>query len=104
MYKMHHPKSDIGRIHVTRKGGGRGLLQIEGTSKAELINIAKYLHIKYARDQLVNIVKSQAGNQPNMNLTIKTATEVAEELNQSNGKSDTEKEGIQHIQARLEES
>jgi hypothetical protein len=59
---MHHPKSDIDRIHVTRKGGGRGLLQIEETYKAEIINFAKYLHTKYAEDQFVNIVKSHAGN------------------------------------------
>jgi hypothetical protein len=101
MYKMHHPKSSIDRIHVTRRGGGRGLLQIEGTYKAEIINIAKYLHTNYAEDQFVNIVKSHAGNQPNMSSTIKTAAKVAEELNQSNGNSDTKKEGIQHIQARL---
>jgi len=98
---MHHPKSDIDRIYVTRKWGGRDLLQIEGTYKAEIINTAKYLHTKYAEDQLVNTVKSQAGNQPNMNSTTETAAKVAEELNQSNGNIDTEKEGIQHRQARL---
>jgi hypothetical protein len=104
MYKIHHPKSRIDRIHVTRRGGGRGLLQIEGTYKAEIINNAKYLHTNYAEDQFVNIVKSHAGNQPNTSSTIKTAAKVAEELNQSNGNRDTKKEGIQHIQARLGES
>jgi hypothetical protein len=39
-----------------------------------------------------------------MNSTTETASKVAEELNQSNGNSDTEKEGIQHRQARLGES
>jgi len=29
MYKMHHPKADIDRLYVKRKGGGRGLVQIE---------------------------------------------------------------------------
>ena len=105
MYKMHHPKSDIDRIHVTRRGGGgSGLLQIEGTYKAETINIAKYLHTKYAEDQFVNTVKSHTGNQRNMNSTIKMAAKVVEELNQSNGNSDTKKEGVQHIQARLGQS
>jgi len=28
VYKMHHPKADIDRLYVKRKGGGRGLLQI----------------------------------------------------------------------------
>jgi hypothetical protein len=27
MYKMHHPKAVTYRLHVKRKGGGRGLLQ-----------------------------------------------------------------------------
>jgi len=47
MYKMHHPKADIDRLYVKRKGGGRGLLQIEATYKAEIINIAEYLNTKY---------------------------------------------------------
>jgi len=29
MYKMHHPKADIDRLYVNRKGRGRGLVQIE---------------------------------------------------------------------------
>ena len=41
MYKMHHPKADIERLYVKRKQGGRGLVQIEGTYKAEIINIAE---------------------------------------------------------------
>jgi len=41
MYKIHHPKADIDRLYVQRKGGGRGLLQIEVTYKAEIINTAQ---------------------------------------------------------------
>jgi len=55
---------------VKRKGGGRGLLQIEATYKAEIINIAEYLSMKHAEGQFVNIVKSHDSNQPNMNSTI----------------------------------
>ena len=54
-------------------GGGRGLLQIVVTYKAEISNISEYLNTKYAEDQFINIVKSHASNQPNMNPTIKTA-------------------------------
>ena len=28
MYKIHHPKSSLGRLHAKRKEEGRGLLQI----------------------------------------------------------------------------
>ena len=47
MYKMHHPKVDIDRIYMKRKGGGRGLLQIEVTKKVEIMNSAEYLNTKY---------------------------------------------------------
>jgi hypothetical protein len=39
-----------------------------------------------------------------MNSTIKVATKVAGELNQSNENSDTKTEGIQHNDAKLGES
>jgi hypothetical protein len=54
VYKMHHPKADIDRLHVKRTGGGRGLVQAEAAYKAEVINIAEYLNMKYKEDQLVN--------------------------------------------------
>ena len=46
MYKMHHPKADIYRLYTKRKGGGRGLVQVEAAYKAEIINIAEYLNMK----------------------------------------------------------
>ena len=79
MHKIHHPKADIERLSVKRKGGGRGQLQIEATYKAEIINIAEYLNTKYTEDQFVNIVKSHKTNQPNINSTIQVAANVAEE-------------------------
>jgi hypothetical protein len=54
MYKMHHPKADIDRLHVKIKQGGRSLLQIEATYKAQVINTAEYLNAKYKEDQFVN--------------------------------------------------
>ena len=104
MYKTRHPKADKDRLYVKRKERWRGLLQIEATYKAEIINIAEYLNTKYIEDQFVHIVKSHESNQANMNSTIKVAATVAEELNQSNENSDTKKEGNQHKKAKLEES
>jgi hypothetical protein len=42
----------------------------------------------------VNIVKNHADNQSNMNSTIKRAAKVAEELNQSNGNSNTKRKAF----------
>ena len=86
---------------MKRKGGKRGLLQTKAAYKAEIINIAEYLNTKYAKHQLVNIVKSHKHNQTNMNSTIKVAAKFAEKLNQSHENSDTKKEGMQQIKAKL---
>jgi hypothetical protein len=53
---MHHSKADIrvDRLHVKRKGGGRGLLQIEVTCKAEIIIVAEYLYTKHKEYQFAN--------------------------------------------------
>jgi len=104
MYKIHHPKADIDRLYVKRKEGGRGLVPIEATYKAEIMNIAEYLDTNYKKYQFVNIVKSQESTQPNMNSIFKRAAKITEELSQQNEKSDTIEDGIQHIKARLGES
>jgi hypothetical protein len=41
MYKIRHPKADTDRLYVKRKGGGRGLSQIEAACKTEIINLLK---------------------------------------------------------------
>jgi ABC-type branched-subunit amino acid transport system substrate-binding protein len=86
---------------VTRKEGKRGVLQTEATFKAEIINIAEYLKTTNIENQFINIVKSHESNQPNMNATIKAASKFGEELNKSNENWDTNRDGIQHIKAKL---
>ena len=98
---MHHPKADIDRLYVKRNEGGRGLIQIVGACKAEIINIAEYLNTNYKQDQFVYIVKSHDSTQPNMSSLIKTAAKITEELSQPNEKSDAKQDGIQHTKARL---
>jgi len=106
MYKIHHPNADIDRLYmyVKRKGGGRGLVQIEAAHKAEIINAAEYLNTNYKEAQFVNIVKSHESTQPNMNLIIKTAAKITEELRKQNEKSDAKQDGIQQTKAILGES
>jgi hypothetical protein len=103
MYKVHHPKADIGRLYVKRKEGRRGLVQVEASYKAEITNIAEYLNTNYKVNQFVNIVESHENTQPTMNSIIKTAGKITKELSQTNKKSDSKQEGIQHTKARLGE-
>jgi len=77
---VHHPKAYIERLYVKRKEEGRGLVQAEAAYKAEIINIAEYLHRNYKEDQFVNIVKNNESTQPNMNSIIKSAAKITEEL------------------------
>jgi bisphosphoglycerate-dependent phosphoglycerate mutase len=59
------------------------------------------LNSKYTEDQFVNTAKSHKSYQPKTNSKLKVTAKVAEELNQSNENSDTQKEDIQHITAKL---
>jgi hypothetical protein len=80
MYKVHHPEPDIDRLYVKGTKGGRGLLQIEATRRADIINTAECLNTRYKEDQFVNIFKSHESNQTNTNSTIKRAAKVVQEL------------------------
>lgn len=42
MTKMHHPKADVDRLYISRKAGGRGLVQLEITYKTTTIGLNPY--------------------------------------------------------------
>ena len=46
MYRMNHPKADVDRIYISRKEGGRGLIQLECTFKTTTIGLDTYLRGK----------------------------------------------------------
>ena len=85
---MHHPKADIDRLYIERKGGGRGLVQGEAAYKAEIINTAEYLNTNYKEDEFVNIVKNHESTQADMNSVLKLAKNIIEELSEPHVKSD----------------
>jgi hypothetical protein len=39
----HHRRADIDRLYFPRKGGGRGLMQVEGAYIAETVNLVEYV-------------------------------------------------------------
>ena len=43
MDKMHHPKSDVDRLHVPRKCGARGLTQLETSYKIATVGLRTFL-------------------------------------------------------------
>jgi cell division protein ZapA (FtsZ GTPase activity inhibitor) len=70
----------------------------------QIINTAEYLNKKYKENQFVNIIKSHDSNQPTMNLTVRVAVKITDELSQLNKNNDMRQDGIQNTKARLKES
>jgi tetrahydromethanopterin S-methyltransferase subunit F len=103
MYKIHHPKADRDWLYVKRKEGGRGLVQVEAAYKAEIINIAEYINIKYKEDHFVYIVKVHESTQPNMNSVLKSTINIIEKLSQLNGMNDAKQDGMQSTKGKLRE-
>ena len=46
MHGMLHPKSDVDRIYIPRKEGGRGLIEIETAFKVAIVGLNHYLENK----------------------------------------------------------
>jgi len=46
IHRQHHPKADIDRLYVTRKQGGRGLMQLETAHEAEITKLVEYVDRK----------------------------------------------------------
>eukprot|EP00794_Sanderia_malayensis_P013027 gene13027-14365_t len=52
--KMLHPKSDVDRLYLPRKEGGRGLIQLELTYKTSTVGMKHYLH--FSNDWMLQLV------------------------------------------------
>ena len=56
-YKFHHPKSDIHRLYLTRKLGGRGLIGAMDCYRQEHTKMATYIEQNTLEDPLVESVR-----------------------------------------------
>ncbi|XP_042889217.1 uncharacterized protein LOC122264411 [Penaeus japonicus] len=52
--KMLHPKSDVDRLYLPRKEGGRGLIQLELTYKTSTVGMKHYLH--FSNDWMLQLI------------------------------------------------
>ena len=55
LYKVFHPKSDVDRLYLSRRKGGRGLMNCEDVIRSEENNLGWYL--KNSEDSLLQTVK-----------------------------------------------
>ena len=61
MAKMHHPKADVDRLYIPRKGRWKGLVQLEIAYKTTTISLKTYLNNK--DDYLLKIARDTARKQ-----------------------------------------
>ena len=43
IHEQHHPKADVDRLDVSRKQGGRGLMQLEAAHAVEITKLVEYV-------------------------------------------------------------
>ena len=91
---MHHPKSDVNRLYLPRKEGGRGLVQLELSLKTSIIAMDTYLN--NTKDWMLKLVKKHEQNKRMYSITT-DAKKYFNEINLSNdniseSSSSTEKE------------
>ncbi|KXJ19733.1 hypothetical protein AC249_AIPGENE21502 [Exaiptasia diaphana] len=55
MHKALHPKSDVDRLYLKRKDGGRGLLSIEDTVSLASVGLIKY--IEKSEERIITAVR-----------------------------------------------
>ena len=64
---MHHPKSDVNRLYLPRKEGGRGLEQLELSLKTSIIGMDTYL--SNTNDWILKLVKEHEENKRMYSIT-----------------------------------
>jgi hypothetical protein len=60
IHGQHHPKTDVDRLYVPRKEGGRGLMQIEAARAVEITKLVEYIDRK--EDPLIQVVRTHQHN------------------------------------------
>jgi len=60
IHGQHHPMADVDSLHVPRKQGGRGLMQLEAAHAVEITKLAEYVDRK--EDPLIKVVRTHQHN------------------------------------------
>ena len=71
MHNGLHPRSDVDRVYIPRKEGGRGLMCVEDTVKA---NIGLERYVKESKERLIVAARGD-----NKNTDIETGNEFKRE-------------------------
>ena len=100
MYRMHHPKSDVNRLYLSRNEGGRELVQLELPLKTSIIGMDTYLN--NTNDWMLKLVKNHEENKHMYSITSDAKKYLNEiNLNTDNiSKNSTSTEKTRQIKAQ----
>ena len=68
MYKALHPRNDIDRLYMSRKGGGRELTSIEDSIDASIQRLEDY--IEKRKERLITVTRNNTDNTRTNRTTI----------------------------------
>jgi len=60
IHGQHHPKAEVDLLYVSRKQGGRGLMQLETAHAVGITNLVEYVERK--EDPLIQVVRTHQHN------------------------------------------
>ena len=60
IHVQHHPRADVDCLHVPRKQGGRGLMQLEEAYVTDITKLMEY--IDSTEDSLIQVVRMHKNN------------------------------------------
>jgi iron-sulfur cluster repair protein YtfE (RIC family) len=76
IHGQHHPKADVDRLYVSRKYGGRGLMQLEEAYVIEITKLMEY--VDSTEDPLIQTARTHQNN--TKSATVQTARSLGTEL------------------------
>ena len=76
--RMHHPKSDVDRLYIQRKSGGRGMIQLELSYKTSVIGLRQYLDT--TNDWMLQLVNRHEHSKK-LHSILKESDHFSQELN-----------------------
>ena len=80
IHRMHHAKSDVNKLYLPRKEGGRGFVQLELSLKASVIGM--YTSLNNTNDWILKLVKKHEQNK-RMYFTTRDSKKYLNEINLS---------------------
>ena len=91
MHGIHHPSADVDRLYVSRRDGGRGLMQIEGVYKSTIVGLDSYLD--RSSDPFMKLVRESDSGKTQFSIK-RLARQFTDQLQKPMMPGDTSESGV----------